>query len=52
MFLAHDSLYAIILFMGKDQLSRPKNVKFDDLLKICTEYFGNPRIIRKIEGEK
>jgi len=42
--LTHDSLYAIILFMGKDHLSSPKNVKFDDLLKICTEYFGNPRI--------
>ena len=30
--------------MEKDQLSNPKNVKFDDLLKICTKYFGNPRI--------
>ncbi len=25
-------------------LSNPKNVKFNDLLKICTQYFGNPRI--------
>ena len=30
--------------MEKDQLSNPKNVKFDDLLKICTKYFGNSRI--------
>ena len=30
--------------MGKDELSNPKNVKFDDLQKICTKYFGNPRI--------
>ena len=29
---------------GKDQLSNPKNVKFDDLLKVCTKYFGSPRI--------
>jgi len=28
----------------KDELSNPKNVKFDDLLKICTKYFGGPRI--------
>ena len=42
--LTHDSLCAIILSMEKDQLSNPKNVKFDDLLKICTKYFGNPRI--------
>jgi len=30
--------------MGKDRLSNIKNVKFDDLRKICTKYFGNPRI--------
>lgn len=30
--------------MEKDQLSNPKNVKFDDLLKVCTKYFGSPRI--------
>lgn len=30
--------------MEKDELSNPKNVKFDDLLKICTKYFGDPRI--------
>ena len=30
--------------MEKDELSNPKNVKFDDLQKICTKYFGNPRI--------
>jgi len=30
--------------MAKEQLSNPKNVKFDDLLKICTKYFGTPRV--------
>jgi hypothetical protein len=25
-------------------LANPKNVKFEDLLKICIKYFGNPRI--------
>jgi hypothetical protein len=30
--------------MNKDFLSNPKNVKFGDLLQICGEYFGNPRI--------
>jgi len=30
--------------MGKDELSNPKNVKFEDLIKICTKYFGTPRI--------
>jgi len=30
--------------MKKDVLSNPKNVKFDDLIKICTKYFGSPRI--------
>jgi len=25
-------------------LNNPKNVKFTDLLAICTEYFGSPRI--------
>ena len=28
----------------KDELSNPKNVKFEDLIKICTKYFGTPRI--------
>jgi predicted RNA binding protein YcfA (HicA-like mRNA interferase family) len=28
----------------KDELSNPENVKFDDLQKICTKYFGSPRI--------
>jgi len=28
----------------KDELSNPKNVKFDDLQKIFTKYFGNPRV--------
>ena len=30
--------------MEKDELSNPKNVKFEDLIKICTQYFGTPRI--------
>ena len=30
--------------MEKDELSNPKNVKFEDLIKICTQYFGAPRI--------
>jgi hypothetical protein len=30
--------------MEKDVLVNPKNVKFADLLQICTKYFGNPRI--------
>ena len=30
--------------MEKEQLSNPRNIKFDDLLKICTKYFGTPRI--------
>jgi hypothetical protein len=30
--------------MEKEQLSNPKNVKFDDLLKICIKYFGTPRV--------
>jgi hypothetical protein len=27
-----------------DILANPKNVKFVDLLQICTKYFGNPRV--------
>jgi len=30
--------------MEKEILSNPKNVKFDDLLKICVKYFENPGI--------
>ncbi|MDR2048001.1 MAG: hypothetical protein LBP69_00955 [Treponema sp.] len=30
--------------MEKDILANPKNVKFVDLVQICTNYFGNPRI--------
>ena len=30
--------------MKKDLLHNPKNVKFDDLIKLCTKYFGSPRI--------
>jgi len=28
----------------KYELSNPKNVKFEDLIKICMQYFGAPRI--------
>jgi hypothetical protein len=37
--------------MKKDLLSNPENVKFDDLIKICTDYFGIPRIkaLKKLE---
>jgi len=30
--------------MKKDILNNPKNVKFDDLIKICTKYFGVSRV--------
>jgi CRP-like cAMP-binding protein len=30
--------------MEKTVLKNPNNVKFQDLLQICTEYFGEPRI--------
>lgn len=30
--------------MGIERLSNPSNVKFDDLLAICIERFGKPRI--------
>ena len=30
--------------MGSDPLENDKNVKFIDLLKICTQFFGEPRI--------
>jgi CRP-like cAMP-binding protein len=30
--------------MGKRLPANPKNVKFADLLQICTKYFGKPRI--------
>ncbi len=30
--------------MKKNFLSNPRNVKFDELLKICNQYFGEPRI--------
>ena len=30
--------------LQKDILSNPKNVKFDDLINLCTQYFGSPRI--------
>ena len=32
------------LYMEKEKLSNPKNVKFDDLIKICIKYFENPRV--------
>jgi len=30
--------------MDTDILSNPKNVKFEELLKICVRHFGEPRI--------
>ena len=30
--------------MSLGKLQNPKNVKFKDLLHICVEYFGEPRI--------
>jgi hypothetical protein len=30
--------------MEKNLLANPKNVRFVDLLQICTKYFGSPRI--------
>jgi len=30
--------------MNLSLLNNPSNVKFNDLLRICTEYFGEPRI--------
>ena len=30
--------------MKYKELDNPKNVKFSDLLKICTKHFGEPRI--------
>jgi hypothetical protein len=30
--------------MEKDILANPKNVRFDDLIKICTKHFGNPTV--------
>lgn len=32
------------LFMSKKIFENPKNVKFTDLLKVCIQYFGQPRI--------
>ncbi len=34
----------VYISMKKNLLLNPKNVKFDDLLKICIQYFGTPRI--------
>ncbi len=30
--------------MKKDLFLNSRNVKFDDLIKLCTKYFGSPRI--------
>ena len=30
--------------MKKDIFNNPKDVKFNDLLNICIQYFGSPRI--------
>ena len=31
-------------YMNLDELNNPNNVMFSDLLQICTEHFGEPRI--------
>ena len=39
------SAYAIIVGMGEnDALSNPANVRFSDLLQVCTKNFGGPRV--------
>ncbi len=43
--LINDSIYAILNIMNeKEILINPKNVSFQDLLKICEKHFGKPRI--------
>jgi len=32
------------LKMSLPDLDNPKNIRFNDLVKICTHYFGKPRI--------
>lgn len=32
------------LFVTIDELEKKRSVKFKDLLHLCTQYFGNPRI--------
>lgn len=32
------------MIMGVSSLKNPKNVKFSDLLNLCKEHFGEPRI--------
>lgn len=36
--------YTLSLIVKYKELANPKNVKFSDLLKICTNLFGEPRI--------
>ncbi len=36
--------YTISLIMGNPLPTNPRNVKFEDLLKICIKHFGKPRI--------
>ena len=31
--------------MKNDLLDNPKNVKFADLLRLCIEHFGEPRVV-------
>ncbi len=37
-------VYTLSLYMDIKLFTNPKNVKFKDLLKICKEHFGEPRI--------
>ena len=32
------------LYMNLEILNNPRNVRFNDLVAICTRYFGEPRI--------
>jgi len=36
--------HTLTLDIKYKELANPKNVKFSDLLKICTDLFGEPRI--------
>ena len=36
--------HALSFVMNLESLDNPKNVKFKDLIHICSKYFGAPRI--------
>lgn len=37
-------VYVLSLYVNIESLDNPKNVKFRELIKICSKYFGPPRI--------